>query len=253
MKLSHLLIITIAAILSACTNNAGERKADMADTLAASPDTGFTGIKQFMSGQYLVSEVTFKNSIREGLTKTFYKSGKLQRTYWYEKGLRQDSSCWFYEEGQLFRTTPFKNDTIEGIQRQFYRTGQLKAKMGYKNGYRTGFFQEFTREGKLVTGYPDVLVKTEDSYTSNGNYRIILELPDKKTDVRFFRGDFYNGVYDTTRVRKIRTAGNTGYLDLKKTGSPQQKYVGVIAEILTNYGNRFILYKKIDLPYNDLE
>jgi hypothetical protein len=26
----------------------------------------------------------------------------------------------------------------------------------------------------------------------------------------------------------------------------------VIAEILTNYGNNYLVYKKIELPYNDL-
>ncbi len=62
------------------------------DTVAAVPDTGYTGIKQFMSGKYLVSEVTFKNGVKEGLKKTFYTSGKVRQTFWYENNLREDSS-----------------------------------------------------------------------------------------------------------------------------------------------------------------
>ncbi len=239
-------------MLSSCGSNTGKREDINTDTTTVA-DTGYTGIKQFMSGIYKVSEVTFRNGIREGLTKTFYQSGRLQRTYIYKNGLRQDSSCWFYEEGQLFRTTPFVNDTMHGIQKQYYRTGELKAKLGYKNGYRTDFFQEFMKNGKLVGGYPGLIVKTEDNYARNGSYRIILELTDKKVPVNFFRGEFADGAYDTTKVKRIKTTGNTGYIDLRKSSQAKQSYVGVVAEILTDFGNRLLVYKKIELPYSDLQ
>jgi hypothetical protein len=43
------------------------------------------------------------------------------------------------------------------------------------------------------------------------------------------------------------------WLDLKKSGTPQPAYVGVIAAILTDYGNNYLTYEKIPLPYNDLK
>lgn len=254
MKLSVAIIITAASLVSACGGNTGAVKKSVNEAGTVSvPDTGFTGIKQFMSGQYIVSEVTFNNGVREGLTKTFYQSGKLQRTYWYERGLRQDSSCWFYEEGQLFRTTPYVNDTMNGIQKQYYRTGEIKARLGYKNGFRTDFFQEFTRDGKLVTGYPEVVITKEDNYSKNGSYRITIALSDKKIPVNFRRGDLTGGAYDTTKLKKIKTLQNAGVIDLRKAGTAGQPYVGVVSEILTSFGNRLLVYKKIDLPYNDLQ
>lgn len=255
MKLSTAIFIILAALISACGGKSGAVKDSVnnADTASVPADTGYTGIKQFMSGKYMVSEVTFKNGVREGLTKTFYQSGKLQRTFWYVNGLRQDSSCWFYEEGQLFRTTPFVNDTMSGLQKQYYRTGELKALIGYKKGFRTDFFQEFTRDGKLVKGYPEVIVNTEDNYAKNGNYKITLSLSDKKTSVNFRRGDLTDGAFDTTNLKKVNTIQNTGVINLRKTGKAGQQHIGVVAEILTNFGNRFLVYKKIDLPYNDLQ
>lgn len=254
MKISHLILIPVVAItfFNGCNSGKSTHPVEEADTVTVA-DTGYTGIKQFMSGRYMVSEVTFKNGVREGLTKTFYQSGRLQRTFWYENGLRQDSSCWFYEEGQLFRTTPYKNDTLDGIQKQYYRTGELKAEIGYKNGYRTDYFREFNRDGKLVKGYPELVVDTEDKYAANGTYRLTLQLTDPKTDVKFFRGDFLNGAYDTTRVKRVRTSANKGYIDLKKSTAGKSSSVGVIAEVLTGFGNRYLIYKKIELPYNDLE
>jgi hypothetical protein len=254
MKNTILSLSVILILLLFSCNNRPNNPANSnapADT-TTTPDTGYTGIKLFMSGEYKISEVTFENGVRQGLTKTFYKSGRLQRTFWYVNGLRQDSSCWYYEEGQLFRTNPFVNDTVNGIQKQFYRTGQLKAKMGYKNGLRTPFFQEFTREGKLVSGYPEIVVSVKDNYKSGGTYNITLSLS-KKTDVRFYRGEFINDVFDTTKVKRIPVEAGKGYLTLRKKKTTQKAYVGVIGEVLTDFGNRILLYKKIELPYNDLD
>ncbi len=46
--------------------------------LSSVPDTGYTGIKKYMSGNYVVKEVTFKNGVREGLMKTFYQTGEVR-------------------------------------------------------------------------------------------------------------------------------------------------------------------------------
>jgi hypothetical protein len=243
------LTIIFCLLFSGC---AGERKERPDDTVTV-PDTGYTGIKQYMSGEYLVREVTFKNGVKEGLTKTYYQSGKLRQTFWYENDLRQDSSRWFYEQGELFRTTPYKNDTVDGIQIQYYRNGRLKAKMEYRKGLRTPFLEEYTPDGKLVTGYPDLIADTRDEYKSRGLYRISLSLSDKSTRVRYYRGELWEGVFDTSRVASINAVKGIGHLNLKKTGTKQADHVGVIAEILTNYGNNLIVHKKIDLPYDDLK
>ena len=215
-------------------------------------DTGFTGIKQYMSGSHLVMEQTFENGVKEGLMKSYYANGKLRRTFWYEKGLREDSAKWYYEEGQLFRSTPYKRDTVDGIQVQYFRNGRVKAKLGFKKGMRTLYFEEFNSDSKVVGGYPDLIVNIKDDYQARGIYRVSLKLSDNSTKVRYYRGDLSSGVFDTTLCIKIKTIDGIGNLDLKKTGTPKFDYVDVIAEILTNYGNNYLVHKKIDLPYSDL-
>jgi hypothetical protein len=251
--LSCLFLLTLV-LLPGCNGKKNPQKEAVAviDSVTV-PDTGYTGIKQYMSGKYLVKEVTFKNGVREGLMKSFYQTGEVRHTFWYKNGLRQDSSIWFYQEGQKFRVTPFKNDTVDGIQKQYYRTGQLKAKLGYSRGLRTAFFQEFTSEGKLVGGYPTLVVNVTDIYMKQGIYKIELELSDKSQNVRFWRGDFSSGLFDTARCEKIKTLKGIANLNLKKTTGITSAYVGVIAEILTNFGNNYLVYKRIDLPYKDLK
>ena len=253
-KFSGFLFIILALIfISGCNGKRTVKKEQQApiDTTTV-PDTGWTGIKQYMSGQRLVKEVTFKNGVKEGLMKLFYQDGKVRQTFWYKNDLREDSAKWYYESGQVFRSTPYHRDTIDGIQNQYYRNGRLKAKLGYKKGLRTLYFEEFTPEGKLVGGYPGLVVNIKDEYQTKGIYRVSLELSDKSTKVKYFRDDISIEVFDTAHCKPIYTIKGIGHLDLKKTGSPKTGSVGVIAQILTNFGNNYLVYKKIDLPYNDL-
>jgi hypothetical protein len=184
--------------------------------------------------------------------KSFYINGKVRQTFWYKNGLREDSAKWLYETGKVFRSTPYKNDTIDGIQKQYFTNGKLKAKLGYKKGLRTTLLEEFGTDGKLLSGYPELVVTTKDDYRAKGSYRISLELSDKSTRVKYYRGDLSNGIFDTAHIIIINTVKGKGILDLKKTGSPKTDNVGVIAEVLTNYGNNYCIFKKIGLPYNDL-
>ena len=249
---SVILFLSFSFIIGC--NSRGQAKKEpqaSADTITV-PDTGYTGIKQYMSGRYLIKEVTFKNGVREGLMKSFYQTGEVRQTFMYEKGLREDSARWYYQEGQLFRTTPYKRDTVDGIQKQFYRTGRVKAKIGYSKGLRTPFIQEFTPEGKLIGNYPSLVVNITDTYKIKGIYRVSLELSNKSADVKYWRGDLSNNLLDTAHFKKINLIKGVGILDLKKTSSPKPATVGVIAEILTAFGNKYLVYKKIELPYNDL-
>jgi hypothetical protein len=248
-----LIIILSLLFISGCNSKGTGKKDSKAgnDTITV-PDTGYTGIKQYMSGDLLVKEVTFENGVRQGLMKSFYQDGRLRQSFWYDKGLREDSGKWYYMEGQVFRSTPYKRDTMDGTQMQYYRNGRVKAKLSYKKGLRTPYLEEFDAKGKLVRGYPEMVVEIRDDYQAKGVYRVSLSLSDKSTKVRFYRGDLSNGVFDTAHCVKINTVKGIGTLNLKKTGSPKTGYVGIIAEILTNFGNNNIVYKKIDLPYNDL-
>jgi len=250
---SAFLVLAIACF-AGCSGKGPAKKESVApvDSITVK-DTGYTGIKKYMSGRFLVKEITFKNGVKEGLMKTYYVTGELRHTFWFENGLREDSSIWYYQEGQKFRVTPFKRDTVDGIQKQYYREGRLKANIGYSKGMRTPFFQEFTPEGKLVNGYPSLIINTEDNYKTKGTYKIDVALSNKSTNVRYWRGEFANGVFDTTHCEKLKTIKGIGTIDLKKTGSKKPAFVGVIAEVLTNFGNNFLIYKKIELPYNDLK
>lgn len=255
MKTNSLILISIISLilLSGCSGNKSGKKPQVnsPDTTAVK-DTGYTGITKYWSKDLLIKEVTFKNGIREGLMKSYYAGGQVYQTFWYENGLKEDSARWYYLEGQLFRTTPYKHDTVDGIQKQYYRNGRVKAKIGYSKGMRTNFFQEFTPDGKVVGPYPEITVSIGDSYKKDGSYIVNLGLSDKKTAVKFFRGSFVNDRFDTTMCKVIAPVNNKYIISLKKTGKPGPDHIDIIASISTLFGNKYLVYKKLDLPYKDL-
>jgi len=239
----------------ACGSNKSDNKNTInpADTIAAVPDTGFTGIRQYYSGEKLVKEVTFDNGVRQGVMKTFYADGKLRQTFMYRNGVREDTARWFYEDGKVFRETLYKNDTMNGDQTQYYKTGKIIARMSYINGLRTPDLVEYAGNGKVLTTYPELIYKIKDDYNTSGLYKINLELSERTSKVRFYRGEFSNGVFDSLKVAEIPVKSGVGYLELKKSGVPGAGKVGVIVSFLTGFGNRKFIYKSIDLPYNDLK
>ena len=254
MKTTTIILFIIMISLAGCGGgtDTSKNQDSLSDTTAV-VDTGFTGITKYQSNGLIIKEVTFKNGIREGLTKTYYKGGQLYQTFEYRNNLREDSSQMFYLEGQVFRVTQYVRDTIHGFQKQFYRTGQIKAKIGFDKGFRTPFFEEYTRDGKVFTDYPDIVTNVTDNYASSGSYVITLNLTDNSQTVKFFRGSYLNNRFDSTASKPIPVIGGKGKLTLKKSQDGGSNSVGIIASILTPFGNRKLVYKEIDLPYNDLK
>jgi hypothetical protein len=256
MKIVYIPLIVLPFMLLAfgCTGKGSLKKgSDIETDTITVPDTGFTGIKKYLSGDRLFKEVTFKNGIMEGEMKTYYPGGQLNQTYWYRNGLREDSARWYYPEGPVFRSTPMKHDTIDGTQVQYYKNGRKKAELNYSMGFRTPLMKEYTRDGKLISNYPEIIYSIKDNYSTTGKVRISLEITDKTKKVKFFRGEFTNGVFDTTKVARINPVNGKTFLDLSKSRTPQADSIGIIAAIITEFGNNYLYYKKIGLPYKDLK
>jgi len=252
--MKHLTLLTAAIIMvlaSACGGRTGGDGAGRKKEGQVA-DTGYTGVKNYIKDNIKLKEVYFRNGIREGMTRTFYKGGALEQEIPYSADKKNGEAKWFYPDGKLFRVTPYLNDTIHGDQVQYYKSGRVKARLSYVDGKRVPGIEEFMMNGEKVTDYPELRFRVNNRYEERGGYKVFIEFTDMAENVKFYRGDYVNGLVDMDSLALLLQTATTGYLDLQKTPGHKADSVVVIASYLTQFGNRLYYRLAIPLPYKDL-
>jgi hypothetical protein len=244
MTLTFLIAVSCG---SGTGNTGGEKKMGKHEA-----DTGYSGVKSYFKDDVKVKEVAFENGIRQGLSRSFSKGGVLEQEIMYVDGKKSGEAKWYYPDGKLFRVTPYVNDTISGSQIQYYKSGRVKAKLDYLDGRRLPGLEEFNMSGEKVTGYPTVQYRIEDLYNEKGVCKLFIEMSDMAENVKYYRGDFTDGMVDLTVLKPLLQTATTGYLDMKKTPGYSADSVTVVAAYLTGFGNRLYYRLSIPLPYKDL-
>jgi hypothetical protein len=243
------LILMVLAV--SCGGSAGETGGKKKEGHV--PDTGFTGVRNYIKDNVKVKEAEFRNGVRQGLTRTYYKGGVIEQEIPYADGKKNGQARWYYPDSKLFRITPYVNDTISGSQIQYYKSGRVKAKLDYVDGKRLPGIEEYSMNGEKVTTYPEIKLKINDRYNERGLYKIFVEMSDMAETVKYFRGDLVDGLVDMDSLTPLLQTVTTGYLDLQKTPGHQADSIVVIASYLTQFGNRLYYRLAIPLPYKDLK
>lgn len=133
MKQFTLLTAAIIMILaSACGGGAGQEGSGRKKDVQVA-DTGYTGIKNYVRDNVKLREVTYKNGIREGMTRTFYKGGQLEQEIPYSGDSKNGK--WFYPDGKVFRVRPMSMIQFMVTRFSTTRTG-VKARLRYTDGRR---------------------------------------------------------------------------------------------------------------------
>ena len=245
--------MTLALIIAASCGSGPGDTGRAKDKTKHESDTGYTGVKSYFTKDNVkVKEVEFRNGIKTGLTRTFYAGGVLEQEIMYVDGKKNGEAKWFYPDAKLFRVTPYVNDTIDGSQIQYYKSGRVKAKIDYKEGKRLPGLEEYTINGQKVLDYPTLQYKVDDQYKEKGICIIFIQMSDLSENVKYYRGDYVNGLVDLTVLSQLKQNATSGYLNLKKTPGQAADSVTVIAAYLTPYGNRLYYRKAIPLPHKDL-
>lgn len=245
--LAYALIMLLIAV--SCQERGSRKEA------GAGRDRGSDSVqvKKYYSEGRLVKEVTFKNDVRNGISRNYYDDGRLKRTIWYENGLKEDTAKWYYREGMVYRATPYRKDKIHGTQIKYYKTGRVQASMPYKNGLRAQGLKEYLPDGREVENYPAINHNIRDLVNAQaGVLRVFTRLSNESVNVRFYRGTLIDGVFDPERCQDITSSSGMGFIELRPDDEKGKAYIDIIAEYTTRFRNRKIINKRIALPYNNL-
>ena len=97
-----------------------------------------------------------KQGLIEGVSKSYFISGKLQSKQVFKKGKREGISITFSENDNVQSIYFYANDEVEGKAKTFYDDGQLGKEVYYKNSHEHGECIFYYKNGnKLMKGYYD--------------------------------------------------------------------------------------------------
>lgn len=126
-----------------------------------------------------------KKSIRNdnGLNRYVYHSDEIP---YYTEGVKKDGKrdgLWksYYKSGQLYTEEEYKNDILSGVFKKYRKNGKLLEKGQYKDGVQDGFWETYKEDGitvakgrtykkpkrkytKKSTGSEDIYPKNKEDY-----------------------------------------------------------------------------------------
>ena len=100
----------------------------------------FTGtLNIYREGNWLFSEVPFKNGLRDGVQKDYYKNGKLRWSGFFKNGKLEGKTKSFYENGNIELEENHVNGLQDGIIKEYYENGKIKSERPMKMGKKTEY------------------------------------------------------------------------------------------------------------------
>ncbi len=92
-----------------------------------------------------------KGDKKEGLTKKYYTSGKLQSFETYKDDKKNGPYEYYFENGQLRQICNYTNDKFDGYLKEYYSNGVLKNESLNVAGAYHGHVKKYSETGKLIS------------------------------------------------------------------------------------------------------
>jgi uncharacterized protein len=123
------------------------------------------GVKTTYLEQEMVKEI-FKNDIKDGYTRYFYRDGKIKLEIPFVKGMEQGLAKEYSPEGDIITLIEYKrgfvidrlkinrrdhNNLKQGHWYTFYPNGNIHVEGNYEDNLKNGYFKEYAENGDLIS------------------------------------------------------------------------------------------------------
>ncbi len=156
------------------------------------------GIKKIFDDEgNLSSEITLKDGQYNGVSKLFYKNGKIKIESYYINDRRNGQSKEYDEDGNLSGVYTYKDDELIGPYK-IYKEGRLFMSGNLKYGVKDGQFIQYNDDNKINMEYTMLDNKL------NGNYKEYIYNENKLTFkiIGEYYNDLKNGHWVTLKYEK---------------------------------------------------
>ena len=196
----------------------------------------------------LTSEINFKDNLEEGVaTNYFPETGKKQEVIFYKEGLKEGEAKSYYENGRLFKTTQFVNGKKQGLMKVYYDNGKIQSECEYyKNNAGIGL-KEYNSEGKMLS-VPQIQIKEVNHLALDDMFILEISLSDNSSAVTFYQDTLLMGKYLYDYMREIPTKNGIGKLEfyMPYSGLHMEK-LNIIAVKTTHRKNKMVFQRKYNL------
>jgi hypothetical protein len=188
MKAVFVLMIFLLMVTPGCQqfNNNTTKETETSEKYRIN-ESGDTVLINYRQNNTLLSEVTVKNGMRNGLCLNYYENGKIQNEITYQDDIKVGRSTWNYESGQLYRESNYVDGKLEGLQKVYYEDGRIQAEIPYKNGNLLTGTKEFNKDGKLKRSYPEIIIRPVDKLAFDNKYYLHISLSKSASKAKFYR------------------------------------------------------------------
>jgi antitoxin component YwqK of YwqJK toxin-antitoxin module len=202
--------------------------------------------KNYDRNGLLLSQVNYVDNIMDGMATNYYaKSGKINSTLVYKKGIKEGDEIWYYESGKPYRVSPYIQGKIEGTQKHYYEDGKLQAEVTYKNGFAGTGLKEYKPDGSLITDYPTIFIRKEDHLKNANKIILIISMSNNKSTVKFYKGSLLDGKFLHNKLLTLATTEGKTELDYNVTpGTMIKQDIVITANYKTPMGNPYVISKR---------
>ena len=242
------LVLVILLISWSCSDD--KKTSKKKDDSTSLPD-GTKIVRSTYSNGILKAEVLFRDGKKNGLSKSFDKSGKISLELPYVNNQRHGQSKKYYEGGkELYQTTEYKNDKIHGIQIKYRENGDVLSEARYEENQPCQELKEYYKDNSLKEDYPKIIVTPIDKLETQGAYYLEISMSEKVRKVKYYLGkltrggclneDLYHILQDESkRVGKLTYTMPPGGFMMEE--------LNIIAAVETIYGNTYISQRSYNL------
>lgn len=120
----------------------------------------------------IIKILNYKDDVADGITKSFYKDGKLRFISHFKNGMlkriceynkegtlicdmeyenfeRNGKTIYYHNNGQIETELTYKNDNLDGCCKSYYDTGEIEEEAYFENGKANGLFLQYYKDGKI--------------------------------------------------------------------------------------------------------
>lgn len=240
----HLLFLMFFV---SCTSE--KSKDESPEYVTVNPD-GSKTIKSFYKSKKVKSVVTFKDSVRNGIARSYDEAGNLLLEVNYVNDKREGEAKRFYTGGAVFQVTEYKNDVMNGKQQKFRGNGSPISEARYENDHPCLGLTEYLENGNRRTKYPQMVIKEIDRIAASGQYTLELSMKPAVKKVKYYTGKLtpsgcLSDTNDGVLMDESRRVGLIRYRLLPGEFIMQELNIVAVAETLN--GNSYVCQKTFNV------